>query len=75
MYMHRDPPFYLKATGQLHHKVDYKRSGILTVNGFISATKRFKNKLKNKTNHPISSNSHPSVNAVKVLHPSGLKCR
>ena len=36
-----DPPFYLEATVQLHYEMDYKRSGILTVNGFISATQRF----------------------------------
>ena len=36
-----DPPFYLEATGQLHYEMGYKRSGILTVNGFISATQRF----------------------------------
>ena len=36
-----NPPFYLEATGQLHYEMEYKRSGILTVNGFISATQRF----------------------------------
>ena len=40
-HVHMDPPFYLEATGQLHYEMDYKRSGILTVNGFISATQRF----------------------------------
>ena len=40
-HVYRDPPFYLEATWQLHYKMDYKRSGILTVNGFISTTQRF----------------------------------
>ena len=39
--MHRDPLYYLEATGQLHYEMEYKRDGILTVNGFISATQRF----------------------------------
>ena len=40
-HVHRDPPFYLEATGQLHYEMDNKMSGILTVNGLISATQRF----------------------------------
>ena len=31
--MHTDPPFYFEATGQLHYEIEYKRIGILTVNG------------------------------------------
>ena len=40
-HVHRDPPFYLEANWQLHYEMENKRSGILTVNGFISETQRF----------------------------------
>ena len=33
--------FTSRATGQLHYEIEYKRSGILTVNGCISTTQRF----------------------------------
>ena len=40
-HAHREPPLYRKATESSRCILDYKRTGILTVHGFISATLRF----------------------------------
>ena len=40
-HVENEPPFYLETTEELHCKVDYKSTCILTVHGFISATRRF----------------------------------
>ena len=40
-HVENEPPFYLETTEELHCKVDYKGTCILTVHGFISATRRF----------------------------------
>ena len=39
-HVHSDPPFFFEATGETHCTVDYKGSCNLTVNSFISATRR-----------------------------------
>ena len=40
-HVDNEPPFYLETTEELHCIVDYKGTSILTVRGFISATRRF----------------------------------
>ena len=40
-HVENEPPFYLETTEESHCVVDYKRTCILMVHGFISATRRF----------------------------------